>query len=500
MKKRLCFFVLVLTAISVFSGYRTGETPRENLETQDLIKQSSLNDSMNAEESGVDIVTNVAQMEGSSTRKAGEKQRSRKTKDQYGGLRIAQFETTGFFRLENLGDRWFLVTPEGHPFYLLALNGVTPWYGDYKKNSYETKYKKRFRIWANVAIDRVNWLGFNAVAHKTTEDCIRQMMQGNVWKMPFTVLVPFIGEEAMEGGEYPYPDVFAEGFVEFADSLAKQYCNHLKDEPYLVGYFLGNELDFQLYWKGEISWRSRWLKKLLKQQAGSPARKQLAALFVKMFGTVDKFNKEFEGTGVRFTSFDEIGFKQIWPAFKKGSPQAVKIMKMYNALIAKRFYKLTSEAIRKYDKNHLILGTRFANDAEVQVLKATRDFTDVVSFNRYEKEVPTALYEKMSQNTGRPLFHTEFSFLEQGRNGAYPGVPDQETRGRYYADFLSKIVEDGRVIGFGWHQMIEPKEDRNFGLFDIHDEPYYNAIKHVMEANRMIEERFAEVIAEKISK
>lgn len=415
-------------------------------------------------------------------------------KDEFGGLKISKFEATGFFRLEKLDGRWFLVTPQGHPFYIVAIDGVTPWYKDYKNTSFETRYKKRFILWANIAVDRISWLGFNTLAHKTAEQCIEQMVNGNVWKIPFTALVPFVEKKT-------FPDVFSEDFRNLVDRKAKEYCEPLKEESYLVGYFLGNELDLNLYRRGEIDWRTRWVRALLSQEPDTPARRQFAALLEKKFHTIDELTEEFGELKPRFSSFDEIGFNQIWPAFKKGIPQAVEIVKAYNAQIAERFYKLTSEAIKRYDGNHLILGSRFANDAEIEVLNSTRDYTDVVSFNKYplKGRLPVSLYEKMYGNTEKPLFHTEFSYLEEGRDGNYPPAPDQETRGLYYTKLVRAMVEVDEVVGYGWHEMFDPKYGSNFGLFDVHDELYYDAAKHIMEANRLVERRFAEIIAKKIN-
>ena len=47
--------------------------------------------------------------------------------DKYGGmLKGPTFEAKGFFRTEKQNDRWYLVTPEGHPFYSLGVNAITP--------------------------------------------------------------------------------------------------------------------------------------------------------------------------------------------------------------------------------------------------------------------------------------------------------------------------------------------------------------------------------------
>jgi len=50
----------------------------------------------------------------------------RPAQDKFGGwLNGPTFKASGFFRTEKLGDRWYLVTPEGHPFYSLGVNAVT---------------------------------------------------------------------------------------------------------------------------------------------------------------------------------------------------------------------------------------------------------------------------------------------------------------------------------------------------------------------------------------
>lgn len=46
--------------------------------------------------------------------------------DKYGGLLEGPaFEAKGFFRTEKRDGRWYLVTPEGHPFYSLGVNAIT---------------------------------------------------------------------------------------------------------------------------------------------------------------------------------------------------------------------------------------------------------------------------------------------------------------------------------------------------------------------------------------
>ncbi|MEK1904424.1 MAG: beta-agarase [Pseudomonas sp.] len=52
----------------------------------------------------------------------------RPEQDAFGGwLKGPSFEASGFFRTEKRDGRWFLVTPEGHPFYSLGVNAVSAW-------------------------------------------------------------------------------------------------------------------------------------------------------------------------------------------------------------------------------------------------------------------------------------------------------------------------------------------------------------------------------------
>ncbi|MWV15909.1 beta-agarase [Pseudomonas sp. L-22-4S-12] len=52
----------------------------------------------------------------------------RPNQDRFGGLlQGPQFEAKGFFRTEKQAGRWYLVTPEGHPFYSLGVNAVSAW-------------------------------------------------------------------------------------------------------------------------------------------------------------------------------------------------------------------------------------------------------------------------------------------------------------------------------------------------------------------------------------
>jgi len=54
-------------------------------------------------------------------------ERAKSPLDKFGGLNKGPvFKSSGFFRTEKRDGRWYLVTPEGHPFYSIGVNTVAP--------------------------------------------------------------------------------------------------------------------------------------------------------------------------------------------------------------------------------------------------------------------------------------------------------------------------------------------------------------------------------------
>jgi hypothetical protein len=416
-------------------------------------------------------------------------------KDSYLGLKVAEFRATGFFRLEKLGERWFLVTPEGHPFYRIGINGVTPWYGNYKEATFEKKYKGDIAAWGKEAIARVKGWGFNTLEFKTAKELIRLMKTGKVEKMPYSVIVPFVESSAIKRTQFP--DVFSPEFEAMADGIAKETAEKISGDPYLLGYFLGNELDFDL--SQQRAWRSRWVRTLLKKGPGTPGFTAFVDLAKQKYGSVEEFNKA-HGTSVQ--SLEELDAKSLVAVLKEDSVNVAGILRDYNGLLAERFYEVTTKAIRKYDPNHLILGSRFGGGAEPEVLRKTAPYTDIVSLNKYtaNKGKLLEMFAEFSRLTGgKPLHLSEFSFLLKGRNGGtghgtYPPVDSQRARGENYARIVQAGIEIPYLIGYSWHEYMDPSEDMNFGLIDKNDRVYEEPVSLISQENRKIEARFAEIV------
>ncbi len=151
------------------------------------------------------------------------------------------------------------------------------------------------------------------------------------------------------------PDVYSAAYARAVEEATAKQCAAFRDDPWLLGYFLGNEPPWPRR-EGEV----------VEMFLNGPDTATKAALraYLAAGDTPD-----------RRTAF-------IHGMFEK-------------------FLDLSAAAIKKADPNHLNLGIRFGGIPAEPILKLGRTF-DVCSLNIYEYE-PTAALRRFSEVTGRPL-------------------------------------------------------------------------------------------------
>jgi hypothetical protein len=264
--------------------------------------------------------------------------------------------------------------------------------------------------------------------------------------MPYVVTTRGWG---IESGPMGVADVYAPEFEQRVERAAAQQCDSHKNDPYLLGYFLGNEPP----WPGResvaanaiLAGRATPLQAALKQylaQGDTPERRRAF-----LFETYEKF------------------------------------------VIA------VTAAVKKHDPNHLSLGLRFGSSAPEEIVRASKIF-DVYSLNNYNYAVNQREIEKVRGLIDRPILIGEFHFGTPGR-GMTPGlrqVASQEDRGVAYRYYVENAAADPSIVGTHWFEWIdEPAtgrfdgENYNIGLIDTTDRPYTELVKAAAETHRRIE-------------
>ncbi|MGH9161623.1 MAG: hypothetical protein ACRD2X_16790, partial [Vicinamibacteraceae bacterium] len=353
--------------------------------------------------------------------------------------------------------RWWLVCPDGHLFYSAGVNGVSPYSGTRVERReemfaalppaslasggrrsarsasfYTWNLLRRYgndwrREWAGATTRRLSTWAFNTIHYwgsrgsdPETEPRIpyAQMLRG--WQTDDSIM--------------GMPDVYAEDFARRVDETAAEQLASRRDDPYMLGYFIGNE----------PAWPNRESQLVDAILAAPPSelQKRLKAHLAE--GDTPERRKAF-----------------VLAAFE-------------------RYLDTINAAVRKHAPNHLNLGIRFGGSPHDEVIALAQD-SDVYSHNVYRYAPDRALLERLYALVKRPVLIGEFHIGVPGR-GLAPGLVqamNQEERAAGYRYYVEQAAAHPAVVGTHWFQWLDQPatgrsdgENYNIGFVDVTDQPY----------------------------
>ena len=386
-------------------------------------------------------------------------------------------DATGFFRVEEQADgRWWAIDPNGRGTVILGIDH-TAYAGHYceklgyaphqRKN--DAKYSSR-AAWEEETLGRLKAWGFNAFGAGGDRSLHRRGLAHCGFISIGERFADFGGDyEIMPNEHRPcsaFPNVFHPDFERYAKYLAQRVCAPGKDDPWLFGYFIDNELR----WWGSASWGGSegLYNAALAKPDGHPAKTAALALRREDFASDAEMKTEFL------------------------------------RMAAERYFKVCADAIREADPNHLVLGARFAgtvSSADV-VWREAAKYCDVVTFNYYPMadldsgRVRTSLgrggeliadhFTRYARLIDKPMLVTEWSFpaLDSGlpcENGAGQRFRTQSERAEATGLFAREMLALPFLIGYDYFMWVdEPAlgisanfpEDSNYGLVNEDGVPY----------------------------
>jgi len=402
-----------------------------------------------------------------------------------GGDESRVLRATGFFRVEKVDGRWVFVDPHGHPFFSTGIDLV-----GYKQGSFGTSVKRRDfmfqelpaagpawlkpgadvsfytanimrrfgdgweKKWQDHIIGRLKNWGFNTVANWSDYDV------ATTSGMPY--VIPLQGWETKKRFPFPwnFPDVFSKEFENNVDAAARRQLTPLKNDPNLIGWFIGNEPQ----WARSFGSLVPWPDMLLADPEPSATKAKLEELL--------KTNP--------------------------GREQQVKDDFLYTC--ARQYFEVITAALRRHDPNHLVLGIRFAENPNNRWVEMSRLF-DVFSVNIYSGEFmpdPENI-RRFSEVSGKPVLIGEFTACTPGRGmqGLFywvHKVRDYDERGKAYRYYVENSAASPYIIGTHWFQMVDDlptgrpsdEERLNYGFINVIDLPYPELVGAAKETHRRI--------------
>ncbi|MFC3199967.1 hypothetical protein ACFOET_20270 [Parapedobacter deserti] len=381
----------------------------------------------------------------------------------FGGWKVSPSQATGFFRVEKKGDRWWFIDPEGYPFIHRGVAVFRPGRSVMQQSSLEAKYGTRAQ-WADQESKLLINHGFNGTGAWSDHQLLREQQV----PLAYTIILNPMGnykayhlkrfggkyeEAGWQGYRFDLVMVFDPEFDDYLEEAIKPISQYANDK-YLLGYYTDNELP----WKNDAL--DRHLTKLGAEEHGYSAAR----------GWFDQ-RKGMHATVADITDEDRAAF---------------------NAFYFETYMQKVTQAIRKYDPNHLYLGCRFNQEKEElssrEIFEVAGRYMDVISINHYRKWEPVqAQMANWEAWSGKPFLITEWYTKGEdsglpNRTGAGWNVPTQADRGYFYQNFALELLKSKACVGWHWftYQDNDPQDlttdpsnrDSNKGIVDSRYNPY----------------------------
>ena len=445
------------------------------------------------------------------------------TLDRFGGIagvgaRLG-LKGTGFFRTARVTvggrTRWLMLDPLGNPFFHMGVccfalgddstevagrEDRFTWLPEKTDATYDAAWQDAPGTWwhtrafsfyrANVirkygsfdmnthvtrAIGRVRQIGFNSIGAFTSA-------QPSAAAADFpTVLMLDVGSPRALGQVRGMFDPFDAESVSAVENALKGVAA-AKDDPLVIGYFLANEQAFE-----DVP------EAVPALDASYAAKQKFVDYLRERYGSIGAFNSAW---GVSAASFDALA----GTALKVNTDAARADAEAFAGRLADAYYDLVCTTFRKYDGNHLLLGSRWQpKTADREWLcRAAGRHLDVVSVNYYtaapDPEFVGRVYE---WSGGRPQMWSEFFYTSTTESNCASfgyDFPTQRERGEAYSNYLHVATSLDCVTGIEWFTLVDqaatgryfegPSGERsNSGIFNVADRPYADLVTSMLGAH-----------------
>lgn len=433
-----------------------------------------------------------------------------------GWLEGPQLEATGWFRLEQLDGRWWLVTPDGHLFWSSGINCITtgdhsfiegraPWFewlpdedSPYARhvgqvegahsmadpvggqgrtiNFHAVNLQRKHgddwgSAWRTLAYDRLRHWGINTIGNWSQWNVLDHS------PIPFTVSANITGVRLLEGGRGYWrnmTDVFAENFPERAAQAVSGPAGRFGNTPLCIGYFVDNELSWAHIADGTLA-----------SPPDQPARIAFVERLIEQYGTIEALNAAWV---TEAADWDALRL----PANRNAAAETDRIA--FERAFAARYFSVVQDAVHRIAPNQLYLGCRFAGAAEPHIMEAAAEHSEVISINAYFQSIDKDSCAAWN-DWGRPVIIGEFHFgaLDRGMfHGGLSPVATQADRAEAYRHYIESALACPAVIGAHWFQYVDQPitgrwydgENYNIGFVDITDTPYPEMVEAAQAVHR----------------
>lgn len=390
----------------------------------------------------------------------------------YGSNFYIRTDSTGYFYVKKIEDRWWLIDPDGYAGIDMSVTTIN--------TSGEV---------AGWAYDLLKDLGFKGAGNFITPENLPIVQHNNKHFEQFSYTRRGLGDRGNVGPSssggffqryrayrltkgYTFPSSLDNGdYITIMDPEFEGYCDiHAKNyfaphakERNLLGVFSDNEINFN----------QDQLRNFLKDLPDTDPNYLSALSFITTKGIAKE------------------------AVVNSYSTVANSVKEEYAGLLAEQYYSKVSAALKKHMPNHLYLGSRLHGRPRgiKQVVESAARWCDVISVNFYDNTTPNeqiAHPGKWGEWTlGKPAMITEFYVkgLEPSgidlQSGAGYMVKTQEDRGVFYQNTCLEVLQSKYYVGWQYFRWIDDGAS-NKGIVSVDNEPWIELSDYMKELNTQV--------------
>ena len=369
--------------------------------------------------------------------------------NQYGSsLLLPRQEATGRWRTQKIGDRWWLVDPDG---YLNIYRGLTSF--QYSTLEQAIRVYGSETNWLKLTVRQLAGMGFHGIGGFSVDDKVMKYNKSDSY-LPLThTPKPNFLSGAIAKGGFPVPEntncragaVFNEGFPKACKQYAKEALAPYIGNKYILGVMSDNEL-------------------ILSASGVDVFREMLS---------VD--DDTFVGKIAAQKLMTDNGLEATVAAYNAcSSSKKEEIQDAFAGQMAEIYYHSVHDAIKELDPEMLYLGSRLHGKPKTQksVIEAAGRWCDIITINYYGDWTPQldGKVANWQSWVDKPFMITEYYTLSEdsgmaNSSGAGFLVRTTLEKGFFYQNFTLALLESPHCVGWTWFRFIDG-EDSNQGLFN----------------------------------
>lgn len=382
------------------------------------------------------------------------------------------------------GKASFLVTPCGDKFFSIGVNvidgGASGAHLDRPHYDWHIAAPS-ISDWIEAARQRIGQWGFNSAG---------------AWSMPpqDLKLPGVINLELGRLAQFHWFDPFDPAMPARVEDEAKTLTAPYRNTPYRIGYFSDNE----------VGW---WGGALFLFYAQKPASNFTKQRWVEMLREMyhedwRRFARDFvPPDGV--LSWSDLLATQAPTKLRPGG-HGINAVRRWTGIVAGHYYAVTSAALKVADPDALFFGDRLPIYYDPAAIRAEAPYVDALAVN-YNVDLPEGwlapyFFDGLRRlSGGKPELISEWFYAARqnrtgnSNNGHLMTVETQAERAAGAAASARLFAGIPEILGIHWFQYYDypeggraDREDYNFGLVDIHDQPYRQLVTALGDANRRL--------------